>query len=354
MQQDREILRHCDRYMVFIKVVKLLQAIFSKIKHDKVWTGKSLGYYLLCMSLLQLGYQLWVRISGSVDQGWSRFGFRVFFSLCLDILSLGDAALRPVYYLSVLWLFGLAVAMILKRLPLKTYIAGEILLGLPSAFFLRRSDSDSLHAHLVIVAVFLFESAIPVVWATVLVWLRWKSRPPKVRVIPIRQTKALGYYLLSVSLSQVVVLFAQYVFPERFSNLATMLQARYGVYVFLQIIDSAQDGPDLPIYFWPAIWLSGLTLAVLMICGRQPLKTYMLTEVLLGIPGALFVAIIFLSGEWTSDYPLWERLVGTTVFLLVTPFPLCWTCWLLWLKRRIPRGKSGLPVSTSGASLNTV
>jgi hypothetical protein len=337
--------------MVHIQVAQPLHILFSKIKHDKVWAGKSLGYYLLCVSLCQLGYQLCVRISGSVDQGRSRIGFRVLFGLFLD-----DHILRAAYYLSVLWLLGLAIVLIRNRLPLKTYIAGEILLGLPSAFFFRRSYSDlfPLLRQLVLFGVFLFETAIPVVWAVILLWLKRKSQGIQHPVIPIGRTRALGYYLLCVSLYQVVVLCAFYVLPERFFNLAMLLQARLGLYLFSRIMDKALNGLDLPDYFWPAIWLVGLVLAVLMLCGRQPLKTYIFTEVFLGIPGAVFVAMFFLSWQLANDYRSWERLVGTAVFLFVTALPICWACWLLWLKRSIARAKSGRPVSTTGTSLNAV
>jgi hypothetical protein len=344
--------------MVRIQVAQPLHILLSKIKPDKVWAGKSLGYYLLCVSLCQLGYQLWVRISGSVDQGWSRIGFRMIFRLFLDLFW-DDHILRAAYYLSVLWLLGLAIVMIRKRLPLKTYIAGEILLGVPSAFFFRRPYSDlfPLLHQLVFFGVFLFETAIPVVWAVILLWLRRKSQGIQHPVIPIARTRALGYYLLCVSLYQVVVLFAFYVFRERFFNLAMMLQARLGLYLFSQMMDEALN-LELPDYFepaiWLAIWLVGLMLAVLMICGRQPLKTYIFTEVFLGIPGAVFVAMCFLSWQLANDSRLWGRLVGTAVFLLVTALPICWACWLLWLKRSIVRAKFGRPVSTTGTSLNEV
>ena len=334
-------------HMTNSKWARMCQILFSKIKQVNVWSGRSLGYYLLCVSLCESGYQLWLRASGGVDQSWSRFGFRVFFSIGSDLLNLGDSAPRVAYYISVAWLFILAVAMIRKRLPLKMYIAGEILMGFPSASILWNLDSDSKsrRGDLIIFAVFLFETAIPVVWATVLACMRWKSRPLKVRVIPVGRTKAFGFYLLGVSLYQVVVLPALYFFPERLFDFARMLQARYGLYVFLQLIGDALNGFELPDYFWPAIWLTGLALAVLFVFGRQPIKTYMLMEIFLGIPGAIYVATNFLTWGLDSDIPLWERFVGAAVFLFATAFPLCWACWLLWTKWRIKRATSVPAVS---------
>jgi len=92
---------------------------------------KILGYYLLCVGLVQLGIVAWGQLHGTSDLGWSRIGLRIPISLVFD-----DSASRTAYWLGLLWFTGLAVLMLRDRKPLKTYVASEAILLPGSALVL--------------------------------------------------------------------------------------------------------------------------------------------------------------------------------------------------------------------------
>jgi len=299
--------------------------LFRRRKID-LSSGKALGYYILCVSLYQLGYQLWTHSSANVLQGWSRFGFRV---IILDLLVDDDQTVPKVYRLSILWLLGLAILMLWKRSPLRTYIVGEILLGLPTVFFLTSTlGPSSLRDRLSLGGVFLLETEIPLVWALILLVLKEKSQLRGIPIIVLERTKALGYYLLGVSLYQLAYfgLFALFHLPD------SVRHFNVDVYPRLALLFGSQTFKEEMMFFREmglGIWLLELALAILMICGRQPLKTYVVTEVLLGIPSAALVAVL-----WFSDVGWRMRLLQPIVFLLVTGIPVFWACRLLWVRKK--------------------
>lgn len=296
-------------------------------KQIDLLSGKSLGYYLVCVSLCESCYQFWTVISGSVDQGLSRLGFRVFVGVLAS-----ERTVENVYRASIVWLFALAVGFLRERLPLKAYIKGEILLGFPTVVILFAvSSGQSLTSQLMVVGVFLFESAIPVLWAAVLLQRTRKSEPRHVPVSVRKGTRALGYYLVGLSAYQVAFfgVFAFSGLQDRFGQLYVGLYPRTALFFasdLFQSILNEEIWPDLR----NVVWLLELCLALLMICGRQPLKTYIVTESALGIPAAALIGMLWYS---TAHFSLFTRLLTTAVFLLVSVIPVAWACRLLWMKR---------------------
>ena len=157
-----------------------------------------LGYYLLCVGLVQLGIVAWGQLHGTNDVGWSRIGLLFPIRLVFD-----ESASRTAYWLSLLWFTGLAILLLRDRKPLKTYVASEAILlpGSALVVFLSRSSMTDLVAQSVF---YVFESALPLTWAVRLLWLEHRARRSRPRPIPVSRTKALGMYLSLVSVYQLM------------------------------------------------------------------------------------------------------------------------------------------------------
>lgn len=291
-------------------------------------SGKSLGYYLAGVSLCQFFYQLRTVLSRSVDQDWSRLGFRVGAAVFTD-----ERTIENVYRVSILWLFALAVGFVRERMPLKAYIAGEIVLGFPTIviFFVGFSLGQSLISQIAIAGVFLIETGIPVLWAAVFLERKLRNQSRHAPVSIRTGTRALGYYLLGIGVYQVVYfgVFAFSNLKDRFWQLYVGLYPRTALF-FASDMFHSEFGEEI----WPdlrnAVWLLELCLALLMIFGRQPLKTYVITELALGIPAAALVGMLWYSA---GNVGLLTRSLTTAVFLLVSVIPIAWACRLLWMKR---------------------
>jgi hypothetical protein len=350
-----------------------------------------LGYYLLAVGLIQLGILAW---SHSADTLWSWTGLVMLSDLIGGAIGIDHADLK-VYCLSLLWFSGLAVLMVLGQRPLKTYVVSEAVLLLTSTVLGYGLESFSELIRLSLLIAF---DALPLIWAARLLWLEYKAWLGKPRSIPICRTKKLGQYLLFGSIYQflylVVFLFR---FPllngngllgavdfSRFKtqgqltyvkgpgddlaiHLLVALDPRLGLDVFNGVLDAIHEGdgtlfepepmspfgvfdPDdrrrlemAPIS--PGLlgisFLLVLAFAIFLRRGRQPLRTYLMSETLFAGPNVLLLlAAPFIPNFPWWWLPLWQWYVVTIVFTLVWAFvsvlPCIWALSLLWSGRHSP------------------
>ena len=280
-----------------------------------------LGFYLLFVALCQAGSGLWSHIHKAEIPGWFRFGFSA-------VAEWTFSEEYTPYYLAVLWLSTLAVLMIRGKQPFKTYITGELFLSAPTIFFMAAA-----HGAWQMIAAFLFESVFPLIWCVMLLWRRHEAHRP----IPLPAARAFGLYLLFLNLYGLayagLFYFCEKVFkaftpPDWLSTIRPRLTVQFLASFVLDDL-----GFDIPDFAYLILCLFGLIIAVALIRGRQPLKTYMVCEVLLAVPGAVTAAMFLIAPRFSVIY-------GTGVliiFLCESAIPLGWSIHLLWQRRKIAR-----------------
>lgn len=294
-------------------------------------TGRSLGFYLLFVFLSELTLAIWSQHRWHSAPAWSRQGWAFFLALIRN----GEPRPADYYLISFVGLI-FALVFLQGRLPLKSYLACEFILALPTAILLL--IGDSLKSDLRTLLFFIFESAVPMTFVVVLLLRRaWKVRPASVR-----GTRTLGYYLLCVSLYQagyfiVKGLLLNYSRLPRIPSWFIMLAPRMGLSFVGQQIEDALN-LEVPGGVYITLWVFGLVLAILLIAGRQPLKTYVFFEGFLGFPGLAFAIVIALSPWPTAGWL--DRLEALFVFIFESAIPFCFAIALLWRRRKVLRGAS--------------
>jgi len=169
------------------------------ISGDNPQPARGLGVYLVCVGTYELGLTAWTQISRGDSLFWSRSGLFGILEL-LESLNVEDLKLW-VYYAVGCWLIGLGIAMTMGRAPLKTYLAGEIIMDLPTLYLIVAMLKDFTTLKLLALpAVFLLESVIPSTWAVILLWRKWRLRRLQTPPTTVPGIKSLGIYLLIVSL----------------------------------------------------------------------------------------------------------------------------------------------------------
>lgn len=310
-----------------------LRDIFQSPKATGSRAGRFLGFYLLSVFLCQLVFAIWSQHHWHSSPPWSRAGWAFFLALMRN----GEP--RPAdYYLISFVVLIFALVFLQGRLPLKSYLACESVLALPTAFFL--ITGDSLKSNLRMLLFFIFESAVPMIFAIVLLWRRaWKVRP-----VPVHGTRMFGYYLLCVSFYQAAYfivknLLLNYSRLPRIPSWFVMLAPRMGLSFVGQQIEDALN-LEVPGAVYVTLWVFGLVLAILLIAGRQPLKTYVFFEGFLGFPGLVVAIVMALSPLLTVGWM--DRLEVLFVFILESAISFCFAIALLWRRRKVLHGTSRL------------
>ncbi|HXW56943.1 MAG TPA: hypothetical protein VEJ67_14425 [Candidatus Cybelea sp.] len=327
---------------------------------------KAFGWYLLCTSIYLLSFVVWTQIHQTVGRSLLefQFGFTWIVEWLLDRQSL---VLR---YAEALWFLGFGILFLRGKEPLKTYLLSQLPHGLIAFIFLSEipgalanlvleNGQDTGNSHLLSSGeraigwtIFVIFTAIPLIWAAILEWLRHRTeRQRRLSFLPVRGTKHLGYYLLVVALYQVcypLLVFSLAGWHERTSGFTftdlgathvTMLLPRIGLFFFYSLISDQGLSLRKPEYYAAAVWILEVAFAVAMICGRKPLKTYIASESVLGVPGLIVAGVFLASRLVAADLGLADRLAMFAVWLFETGVPFGWACKLLWMGRRSREGK---------------
>lgn len=278
-----------------------------------------LGFYLLLVALCQFASGLWSHIHKAGIPGWFRFGFSAIAGWTLN------EEFTP-YYLAVLWLSTIAILMIRGKQPFKTYVTGELFLSAPSIFVIAAT-----HGPWQMIAAFLFESVVPLIWCVMLLWRKHEARRP----IPLPGARAFGLYLLFLNLYGLAYAGVLYFCGRMFKSFRppdwlSAIRPRLTVQFLASFVVSEFEIPDSA---YLILCLFGLTIAVALIRGRQPLKTYMVSELLLVLPGAA-IAAMFLTAP---RFPVTYGITVLAIFLWESAIPLGWSIRLLWQRRKIAR-----------------
>ena len=310
-----------------------LRNIFQSPKATGSRAGRFLGFYLLSVFLCQLVFAIWSQLRWHSAPAWSRQGWAFFLALMRN----GEPRPADYYLISFVGLI-FALVFLQGRLPLKSYLACEFILAAPTAILLL--ISDNMKSDLRTLLFFIFESAVPMTFVVVLLWRRaWKVRP-----VPVHGTRMLGYYLLCVSLYQAVYfivkgLLLNYSRLPRIPSWFIMLAPRMGLSFVGQQIEDALN-LEVPGAVYITLWVFGLVLAILLIAGRQPLKTYVFFESFLASPGLVLAIVIALSPLLTVGWL--DRLEVLFVFIFESAISFCFAIALLWRRRKVLRDASRL------------
>lgn len=143
-----------------------------------------------------------------------------------------------------------------------------------------------------------------------------------------KHLKILGMYVSVVALAHICLYVILNVFSERLGWLF-YFDTRIGFFFVETVIKHSEDTPPA-ITAW-FIEVGELVLGIVMIFGRNLVKTYIVVESILTIPYVLFFLLIMAVGMSASHgFSPAELLIPSAVVIFASALPLAYALWVFW------------------------
>lgn len=141
-------------------------------------SARILGVYLVVISALQLSLYAYLHSGMAGEPGWLTYQVldpRTYWSMIeQSIRGTEPADLTIVGLLSAMWILAIGISFVIGRLPFTTYIASELVLGIPQLLLslpwglLMVSEGEGIGTSFAPAILVVFFTLVPVPWAAYL------------------------------------------------------------------------------------------------------------------------------------------------------------------------------------------
>ncbi len=159
--------------------------------------------------------------------------------------------------------------------------------------------------------------------------------------------KILGWYVLAVCVMQLAIYFALALSKGK-ADWLIYFDPRLGLFYFESGLRGKEAVAPTFLRWFSALWI--FWIALFLINGRRPVRTYIVSELVLSIPNVLFVsAILWANLTPAHGFSIGELFVPVIVMLVCSAVPLGLAIWARKSKGEVPNFHSGRAEQALGA-----